>query len=34
VGGIGGNPHPIKWLGKHSLPEAQGIPMCMYCHPQ
>jgi hypothetical protein len=34
VGGIGGNPHPTKWLGKHSLPEAYGTAMCMYCHPQ
>jgi hypothetical protein len=32
VGGIGGNPHPVKWQQKHSLPEAYGTAMCRYCH--
>ena len=32
VGGVGGNPHPMQWQQKHSLPEAYGTAMCQYCH--
>jgi len=34
VGGIGGNPHPVKWQQKHSQAEIYGTAMCQYCHTQ
>jgi len=32
VGGIGGNPHPPSWLGRHTSAEIQSNGMCLYCH--
>jgi len=32
VGGIGGNPHPMGWTGKHPKDEIDRNPMCLTCH--
>jgi len=32
VGGIGGDPHPTSWLGKHNHSEIQNNGMCRNCH--
>jgi hypothetical protein len=32
VGGIGGNPHPASWLGRHDQKEIANNGMCRICH--